>query len=264
MLRSELWQCKLTPTESFFKLTQADMAKSSRPFLTAQWTELIMLNWAVPRELLDAHVPVGTELDLFEGRAYVSVVAFRFRDTRVCGIPIPFHINFPEVNLRFYVIRKVGDEVRRGVVFRSELVPRFWIAFVARTLYNERYSAIPMSADVAVTSELLQASYRWGRGSQHGVVTARADNAPEPLQPGSRYEFIAEHYFGYASQRNGSTLEYVVEHRPWRAWTNCEVSFQCDIARWYGEEWVSVLSQPPDFSFVAEGSPVAVYAGKKI
>jgi len=235
-----------------------------RPFLTARWSELLMLNWEVPPELLLPHVPAGTELDLFEGKAYASVVGFRFRDTRVLGIKIPFHVNFPEVNLRFYVTRRVGTEVRRGVVFISELVPRFWIAFVARALYNERYSAVSMQDDVSISDSGVRASYRWGDVEHPGLISVQGHGLPHFPERGSRYEFIAEHYFGYAAQRNGSTLEYAVEHVPWRMWTNCEVRCEFDAERWYGSHWRAVLSRQPEFSFIAEGSSVAVYPGERL
>ncbi|HEV8147067.1 MAG TPA: DUF2071 domain-containing protein, partial [Bryobacteraceae bacterium] len=78
---------------------------AARVFLSAVWRDLVMLNYQVDPALLREFVPTGTELDTFEGRTYVSLVGFRFLGTRVRGIRIPFHQNFEEVNLRFYVRR---------------------------------------------------------------------------------------------------------------------------------------------------------------
>src|SRR5687767_11760578 len=75
-------------------------------FLTAEWRWLVMLNYAVNPSVLLPLVPRGTELDAWEGRTYASVVGFMFLDTRVLGVPIPFHRDFEEVNLRFYVRRR--------------------------------------------------------------------------------------------------------------------------------------------------------------
>ena len=74
---------------------------SERPFLTASWTELLMLNFAVPGEVIARLAPPGTEPDYFEGRAYVSVVGFMFRDARFFGLGFPGHQRFEEVNLRY-------------------------------------------------------------------------------------------------------------------------------------------------------------------
>src|ERR687897_263810 len=116
-----------------------------RKFLTAEWRDLVMANYEVDPEVLRPLIPAGIELDLHEGRCFVSLVGFMFLNTRVLGIRIPLHINFEEVNLRFYVKRETADEVRRGVVFIKEIVPRFAIAAVARTLYGEPYETWRMT-----------------------------------------------------------------------------------------------------------------------
>ena len=103
-----------------------------KPFLTANWRYLAMLNFAVDPKILEPLVPSETELDFHEGQTFLSVVGFLFLDTRVIGMPIPLHRDFEEVNLRFYVRRKSADQWRRGVVFVRELVPRAAIAIVAR------------------------------------------------------------------------------------------------------------------------------------
>src|SRR5690349_10650745 len=101
-------------------------------FLTAQWKDLIIANYEVDPALLSSRVPGGTELDLQDGHCFVSLVGFMFLETRVLGVPIPFHVNFEEVNLRFYVTRRLQGETRRAVCFVKEIVPRAVIAAVAR------------------------------------------------------------------------------------------------------------------------------------
>ena len=85
-----------------------------RKFLTAEWRDLIMANYEVDSSLLVPLVPAGTEIDLHEGRCFVSLVGFMFLNTRVLRVPVPFHINFEEVNLRFYVKRSTVNRTRRG------------------------------------------------------------------------------------------------------------------------------------------------------
>src|SRR5438105_4558798 len=108
-------------------------------FLTAKWLDLIMANYEVPHALLDAYIPAGTDLDLYEGRCFVSLVGFMFADTRVLGVPIPFHTNFEEINLRFYTRRTLESEVRQAVTFIKEIVPRAAVSLVARVAYGEPY-----------------------------------------------------------------------------------------------------------------------------
>ena len=182
------------------------------------------------------------------------MVGFRFLDTRLLGIPIPFHRDFSEVNLRFYTRRLVEGEWRRGVTFIRELVPRRAIAWTARLIYNEPYLALPMRH--LVEAGELEYSWRW-RGQWHHLG-ASVEGEPQEMATGSEEEFIFEHYWGYTRQRDGSTIEYEVQHPRWRVW-NAERSFlTCDVRGLYGEEFAKALSAPPRSAFVAAGSEVAV------
>ena len=106
-------------------------------FLTARWQHIVLANYAVDQKILQEYIPSGTELDSLEGETYVSLVGFLFAGTRIMGVSIPFHGLFEEVNLRFYVRRKVEGEWRRGVVFIKELVPKWAVTKVARWVYHE-------------------------------------------------------------------------------------------------------------------------------
>jgi uncharacterized protein len=219
-----------------------------------------MLNYEVDPALLRTRVPAGTELDLWKGRCFVSMVGFHFLDTRVLGIAVPFHRDFLEVNLRFYVKHDTGDEVRRGVVFVKEIVPRFALAWVANVVYNENYIALPMA--YAESGPVL--SYSWThRGAR---CELKASREGEPALPGddSEERFITEHYWGYASQRDGSTMEYQVEHSPWRVTRGLNGVLSGDVSRLYGAELASLLQRAPSSCFIAEGSPIVVRRGTKL
>jgi uncharacterized protein YqjF (DUF2071 family) len=222
-----------------------------------------MLNYEVSPAVLRAWVPAGTELDEWSGTTYVSVVGFLFLNTRVLGVGIPFHRNFEEVNLRLYVRRKGPDGWRRGVVFIRELVPRLAIATVARVVYNENYSAVRMrhAAD-AQTSGIFE--YGWRYAGRWCHLRASVRGGPAPLEEGSEAEFIAEHYWGYARQRDGGTVEYAVEHPRWKAWTAESAQLDADVASLYGPAFAEPLSALPRSAFVADGSPVTVRRGVRI
>lgn len=237
-------------------------------FLTAQWKYLAMLNYIVDPSILQKYIPAGTESDTWHDRHYISLVGFMFLDTRLLGIPIPFHQNFEEVNLRFYVRRKGPEGWRRGVVFVRELVPRWAIATVARVVYNEQYSALPMRHKIDRDGDTLRANgsveYSWkfqGRWNSLGVETA---GPAKPLTPGSEAEFITEHYWGYAAQRDGGAMEYQVEHPPWQVWEAADAWFDCEADKLYAPEFAGPLGQAPDSAFVALGSPIVVRKGIRI
>ena len=224
-----------------------------------------MLNYEVEPRLLEPLLPAGVELDRWADRVYVSVVGFLFSKTRVLGVSVPRHRVFPEVNLRFYVRRHVGDEVRRGVVFIRELVPRRAIASAARLLYNEPYLAIPMRYKIQEHSNgWIDREYAWRTATEWAQLEARTRGAPSALQVGSEEEFITEHYWGYTRQRDGGTIEYRVEHPRWNVWRTRDASLTGPIERVYGQEFGKALSLAPRSVFVADGSPVTVFAPTRI
>jgi len=236
-------------------------ASKTRPFLTAEWRYLVMLNYVIDPALIAPLVPAGTELDVFGGTAFLSLVGFRFISTKIRGVAIPFHRHFDEVNLRFYVRRCANGEVRRGVVFIQEIVPRRAIAAIARWLYHENYRSLPMTHDILHTGARVRAEYTWRMSSQHYLLSAEANGNPMPLTTGSPQQFIADHYWGYSTQPGGSTLEYRVDHPSWRVWDASRAEFTGDAALLYGPAFSAVLSRPPDSAFLADGSPVTVYSG---
>lgn len=242
-------------------------------FLTAEWRWLAMFNFEVDPELLLPYVPQGTELDLWQGRALISLVAFRFLNTRVLGWSIPGHRDFSEVNLRFYVRRGTSTGYRRGVVFLKEVVPRWAVAFVARWIYNENYVTMPVCHELQFPaagdpgqpapdgSGRGCVRYRWGHGKAKMRLGVTVAGSPQPLLPGSEEEFITEHYWGYVRQRDGSTLEYAVEHPRWNVWPAYSVEIGGDPAPIYGDPWATALSKLPCSAFLVDGSAVSVRRG---
>lgn len=231
-------------------------------FLTAEWRNLVLLSYAVDPALLLPFVPPGTELDAFQGSAFASLVGFEFNKTRVLGLSIPFHRCFEEVNLRFYVRR--GS--RRGVVFIRELVPRFAIAAVARTCFGERYSSVRMAHRIRSQVERggVETEYSWGRTGQECSIRIETQGPGFPAPEGSLAQFITEHYWGYAAQRDGGCVEYEVEHPRWIVREASHATFQGDGATYYGAELARLFQRPPDSAFLAEGSAVTVYRGARL
>ncbi len=242
-----------------------DSLHTQRVFLTAEWRDLLMLNYEVDPGLVLRHVPSGTELDSFGGKTYVSVVGFKFCRTRLLGrFAIPYHSDFNEVNLRFYVRRRVRGELRRGVVFIVEVVPKRMVAFVARRLYGENYMCSPMNHSCESEGANKALAFRWQIGGRWCGIAARSVGVPAPPLEGSLQQFITEHYWGYSLQPDGGCIEYQVAHAPWRLWTTESAELTGDTSYVYGSELAKVVQRRPDSAFIAEGSPVTVYRGEKV
>jgi uncharacterized protein YqjF (DUF2071 family) len=228
-----------------------------RRFLTAEWRDLIMANYEVDTSLLEARTPVGTELDLHEGKCFVSLVGFMFLDTRVLGFLVPFHVNFEEVNLRFYVRRDTTDEIRRGVVFIKEIVPRFAIATVAQMIYGEPYEAWRMSH----TRDESTVAYSWRQTGCNNILEGEIGQSQGVPSDNSHGSFIIEHYWGYTRRSEKRTDEYKVEHSKWELFSVTNPRIKVDFGKTYGPEFAFLNEAAPHSVLLAKGSEVRVYKG---
>lgn len=238
-------------------------------FLEAQWRNLVMFNFEIPQHELKPFLPKGVEFDDWQGKTFCSLIGFNFTDTGVFNTRIPGHVDFIELNLRFYVRKLHINEKNetsyiRGVVFIKELVPKPAIALVARVVYNEPYESKPMRYSLDETGpQSAKICYYWESEGSKNTLSAEVYNAPSPLEKGSLEEFITEHYFGYVAQRDGSTIEYEVEHPRWRVWHPTQFELQGDFKKTYDDKLAKYLTKPHSV-IVAEGSPIRVFRGKKI
>jgi len=229
-------------------------------FLTAEWKNLLMLNYAVGSALLQPFVPAGTALDQFDGNTYVSLIGFEFNKTRIFGRAVPFHQSFEEVNLRFYVRRSE----KRGVVFVRELVPKFAVTAVARIVYGENYACVPMSRRIERSAGNTVTEFTWGAEPNRCTISAQTSGVGYIPENGSLSQFITEHYWGYATQRRGGTVEYQVEHPQWKVMDADSAHFTGDAAKDFGSVFAKILDKPPDSAFLAEGSAVTVFKGSTL
>lgn len=231
-----------------------------KKFLNARWHDLIMANYEVEAALLAERVPPGTELDLDDGKCFVSLIGFMFLDTRVLGVPIPFHINFEEVNLRFYIKRDVDGETRRAVCFVKEIVPRYAIATLARVMYGEPYESWTMSHERTETT----ISYTWSKDGRQNRLSVEIDESIGVPATGSHGEFIIEHYWGYTRRGGGRVDEYRVEHPKWELFSVKNEVIDVDFGGTYGGEFAFLAEQNPYSVLLAKGSEVAVYKGSTL
>jgi uncharacterized protein len=238
------------------------MATNKRVFLTAEWRKLALAQYAVDQQILLKYLPPHTELDTWNGKYYVSLVGFMFMNVKLLGFNIPFHTNFEEVNLRFYVRYKDGKEWKRGVVFVKEIVPLPAITFVANTIYKENYQTLPMKHVWIARENELAVDYLWKNKTWNNfqvVTNAQADE----IAVGSEEEFITEHYWGYTTIGHNKTSEYGVEHPRWQVYPVKSYNINVDFGINYGNDFTFLNHARPDSVFLAEGSEIRVLKGKQ-
>ena len=233
-------------------------------FLTAEWRNLLMANYPVDAAVLKKYLPCRTELDDFDGRHLVSLVGFLFSNTKVLGVPVPFHRTFEEVNLRFYVRYKEDSEWHRGVVFLKEIVPLHMITFVANTLYGENYTTHPMRHEWSLRGNELSVAYSWKVGREWNFLKALAALEPSEISPCTEEEFITEHYWGYTFINDRCSGAYQVAHPRWRVHQVNDYQIHCNAEKLYGAAFADALRQKPSSVFLAEGSTVQVMKGSRI
>ena len=230
------------------------LTTAARPFLTARWQHLALLNYAVEDERLAPYLPEGLSLDRLDGQAHVSLVAFDFTDTRVLGVPWPGYRHFPEINLRFYV--RQGE--RRGVVFVREYVPKRLIAWIARWLYNEPYVYAPMTSAVTPAGEGVTVEHQLHVGGRAQRLHITAAGPPVVPSEESEAHFFKEHTWGFGRTRRGQPITYEVWHPVWATYPVERVDLDWDWGLVYGPEWADLNQREPRSVFLAQGSPVAV------
>ncbi|PHS09216.1 MAG: hypothetical protein COA88_05335 [Kordia sp.] len=226
-------------------------------FLTAEWRKLILINYNINPEILAPYVPNGTELDFYNNTCYVSIVGFLFQETKLLGIKIPFHSNFEEVNLRFYVRHKENNHWKRGVVFIKELVPKPALTLVANFIYKENYQTVPMQHTWESNPNSKKVEYKWVIKNKDQKINIISQPTTKTITIGTEEEFITEHYYGYTKQ-NDNTYEYEVKHPRWKHYTVLEYNIDVDFELNYGSNFKFLSNQEPLSVLLAEGSEIAV------
>lgn len=233
-------------------------------FLTAEWKNLIMANYIVDPSILKPYLPAKTEPDVFNGNIYISLVGFMFMNTRLMGFKIPFHENFEEVNLRFYVRFNDNGQWKRGAVFIKEIVPKPAISLIANKVYHEKYDTKKMTHFFIDDGNGFSAGYHWKHQNRWNKIEATTESIASAMQPGSEEEFIAEHYWGYSKYNDRTTFEYNVQHPSWRVFKVKDHHIDCDFASLYGADFAGLKTAVPNSVFMAEGSAVSVLKKRKL
>ena len=105
--------------------------------------------------------------------------------------------------------------------------------------------------------------YDWLHGGRWNGLSICTGGQAQALVSGTEEEFIAEHYWGYSKQKGGGTIEYEVEHPPWRVAPALSATYDCDVEAIYGKAFVPYLREPTS-AFVADGSSVFVRRGTRL
>lgn len=231
----------------------------AKPFLKAEWRKLLLVNYEVNPKILETYLPAGTKLDFWDNRCYISLVGFMFLNTKVKGIKVPRHINFEEVNLRFYVKRiNESGEIRRGVVFLKEIVSKPMVTLIANKLFKENYETLAMSHLWEEKENSRTVKYVWYKGNRENLISVEAEKEAKGMSLDSKEFFITEHYWGYSKGKGNTANEYEVKHPSWKVYPVKKAAINVDFRLIYGEEFEFLNDKQPASVMLAEGSEISV------
>lgn len=226
------------------------------------WADLLLLSYPVPAEALFPYLTDGLEPDLWDGLAWVSLVAFSFSHARVLGWSVPpaFGLcDFPEFNLRLYA----RSGTKRGVVFVREIVPSPAVAGLAQFIYNEPYSVSPSYvARVTQAGDVRRVRHDFTFAGRTHTVAVTGRGEPTLPTPNSFDTWVKEQGWGFGTRRSGQLTTYRVQHPPWRVYPTEDVLLDIDFAALYGPLWAFLQDVTPAHVTLAEGSHVNVYPSR--
>lgn len=182
-----------------------------RAVLGQRWADLTFLHWEADPALVRPLLPAGTEPDLFEGRTYVGLIAFRMENVGFLSGPgVPYLGTFAETNVRLYSVDRHG---RRGVVFRSLEAERLLPVLTARLTLRLPYMWAKMrlkrhGADLTYTSRR-----RWP--GPRGAASTLTVRTGEPIQEPSALEHFLTARWGLHTSAWGRTIHLPNEHPRW-------------------------------------------------
>lgn len=177
------------------------------------WNKLLLAHWPVRQEELLPSIPEGLELDLWEGKAWLSLIPFYITGLRVRGTPpLPWLSRFAELNVRTYVT--CGG--KPGIFFFSLDAERRVAVETARLLH------LPyMYARMSVGRENDWITYRSERRDKRGQSAVfEALYRPVAVDkfnalPGTLLHWLTERYRLYAADGAGRLYAGDIHHLPW-------------------------------------------------
>ena len=236
------------------RLAERDLPKLPT-VMHQRWEELLFLHWALDPQIIAKDLPPGLRVDTFEGMAFVGIVPFSMRNVRPRFLPpVPGLSNFPELNLRTYVVDVHG---RPGVWFYSLDTPKRLPNWIARTFFHLNYRL----ARIQIKDKGSLRSYRselWMETDWDTPQEYKWERVGEPFtaEPGSLDFFLAERYrlFAY-NKKKTQLMSGQVHHEPYPLQ---QVNLECYSKRLFALNGLSKPSNLPVSLLASTGVDVQI------
>lgn len=171
-----------------------------------QWADVAFAHWPVPSEMVARVLPRGLVPDCHAGSGWVSLVTFQMQSLSITHLPpIPTTRDFPEVNVRTYVVGPDGP----GVWFCSLDAPSFLPVLAARTLYGLPYCVADIRRDESRDHDIWKVARRWPDRATGSLAVEPLDTVADD----DLARFLTARWRLYAGNR--VTRVARIDHEPW-------------------------------------------------
>jgi uncharacterized protein YqjF (DUF2071 family) len=225
-------------------------------FMKGNWENLIIKSFSCKPKILERYLPNNVELDMYNGKALFSMVAFTFSKVHFFGIKIPFHQLFGEINFRFYVKSKIDG--KKGVVFIKEYANKPLIAFMANKIYNEPFFIHKIKQEVSNSTNEKRISYPFKLKNKWQKITALVNKSKTKLKSNSLEEFIVDRYIAFVKGRKNTTYEYQINHKPWQLFKVKETNISNEVLNLLPNEFEKSIEL---CTYAVDGSEITVEKG---
>jgi hypothetical protein len=194
------------------------------PLMGQRWHDVVFLHWETDPGAARDRLPPGVDLDLFDGRAYVGLVALTMDVALLGRVPLPYVGSFPELNVRLYTVDRQG---RRGISFCSMDAGRRLPAVAGRWVYGLPYRW----ADATVRRHRETVSYdlrrRWP-GQDHPGCRLTARVGGRIARPDALDDFLTARWVLHWAAM-GRTWWCPVDHPRWALHTATVESLEDEL-----------------------------------
>ncbi len=194
----------------------------STPLFLADWMDVLFIHYEVDPTRLQASVPF--ELDLLDGRAFVSLVAFSMRRLRpafggaLTALPFKIVGETRFLNVRTYV----RHNQEAGIYFIKEFMSSRLSAPLGPLTYGLPYHLARLDYDCRDNGFAFDGRIRRTEGHERRLrfhasfkPDAPAANRSTAYDEGLAAEFLTEQYTAYTCHRGDQRL-FRIWHKPWK------------------------------------------------
>ena len=211
-----------------------------------EWNLVLFFHWVIPEEIIKPLIPSNLELDLFEGKAYISLVPFTMQRIRPRYLPaISAVSDFHEINLRTYVIK----DGKSGVYFINIESEKRLSAFISRKLSGLPYEKSMIKREAGKYSSL--------NAFRKFSLETEFEISENTIEKTDIEKWLTERYALFLADK-GKLFRYDIHHKEWKIRSIELKKLKLD----YKLQGLNLAEKQPDLVHYSDG--VEVVAWKKV